>query len=89
MRGRTQIKNLSNTIVGVTVSPVPNSGFLFYMTKSFVLAFVKNGKAISVFEHQTVQQVQIKRKELSKDPLYFGGKLQVRTYAGFKAKPIL
>ena len=59
------------------------------MTKSFVLTFVKNGKAVSVFEHQMVQQVQIKKKELLKDPFYFGGILQVRTYAGFKAKPIL
>jgi hypothetical protein len=59
------------------------------MTKSFVLTFVKNGRAVVVFEHQMVQQVQIKKKELSTNPLYFGGKLQVRTHSGFKAKPIL
>lgn len=59
------------------------------MTKSFVLTFVKNGRALVVFEHQMVQQVQIKKKELSKNPMYFGGILQVRTHAGFKAKPII
>jgi hypothetical protein len=57
--------------------------------KTFVLTWVKDGKAVPLVQRQLVQDLQRERSKLMKDPRYRGGKFQIRTLEGFKAKEIL
>lgn len=59
------------------------------MENTFLLTFVKDGKVSVLHSHVMVQEIQREKKERLLNPQYRGGKLQVRTLKGFKAKPIL
>lgn len=57
--------------------------------KIFVLTFVKNGIVTEIIQRQLVQDIQREKKKLISEPKYQGGKFQVRTIEGLKAKRIL
>lgn len=58
-------------------------------TKTFVLTFFKNGKAIPVVQRQTIHDLHREKKRLMFEPKYRGGVFQIRTLDGFAAKEIL
>jgi len=62
---------------------------LFYMENTFLLTFVKDNKVSVLATNVLVQEIQREKKIRLLNPQYRGGKLQVRTLKGFKAKPIL
>jgi hypothetical protein len=57
--------------------------------KGFILTFEKGGKATAIIQREFVQDIQRERTKLKTDPKYRGGKLQIRTIEGFKAKKLL
>jgi hypothetical protein len=57
--------------------------------KTFVLTWVKDGRAVPLVQRQLVQDLQREKKKLAADPRYRGGKFQIRTLEGYKAKEIL
>ena len=59
------------------------------MTNSFILSFVKNGRATIIMQSQYIAQIQSKRTEILNDAIYRGGRFEVRTVNGFKAKEVL
>jgi hypothetical protein len=56
---------------------------------NYLLTFEYCGKVTILFRHTDVKLVSHKRAGCKKDPQYSKGKLQIRTEAGFKAKPFL
>lgn len=57
--------------------------------KTFVLTWVKDGRAVPIIQRQLVQDLQREKKKLMTDPKYRGGKFKIRTLDGLKAKEIL
>jgi hypothetical protein len=51
---------------------------------SFLLTFIKNGRATIIMQSEYIAQVQAKRLELQNDEMYRGGKFEVRTALSFK-----
>lgn len=57
--------------------------------KTFLLVFVKDGKASVVLQRDSAVAIQRERTKLKSDPKYRGGELQLRTKKGFENKKVL